>query len=192
MALFKLLATFPQLLITLKGIINISEFKSSLRSIGITLKLVLTKAHYSISKVERYYRPLRRAFEIIIAKHPRLSDDKRLQIAIKAPIGHHISVYLTTKEEGESQFTLKGNILYYSSTKYKRVIRAVLAFELYTIIAGIDILVSIAITINIVIAKLSLPCLLTIIYTDSLSLYKYIIKLGIIKEKRLIIDIIAI
>ncbi|KAK6586178.1 hypothetical protein PZA11_001235 [Diplocarpon coronariae] len=53
-------------------------------------------------------------------------------------------------------------------------------------------LVSIAMTIDIVIAKLSLPCLPTIIYTDSLSLYKYIIKLGIIKEKRLIIDIMAI
>ncbi|CAL3971626.1 unnamed protein product [Diplocarpon coronariae] len=68
-------------------------------------------------------------------------------------------IVLAIKEEGESQFTLKGNILYYSSTKCKR---------------------------------LSLPCLLTIIYTDSLSLYKCIIKLGTIKEKRLIIDIIAI
>ncbi|KAK6581702.1 hypothetical protein PZA11_005399 [Diplocarpon coronariae] len=53
-------------------------------------------------------------------------------------------------------------------------------------------LVSIAIIIDIVIAKLSLPCLSTIIYIDSLSLYKCIIKLGIIKEKQLIIDIIAI
>ncbi|CAL3963756.1 unnamed protein product [Diplocarpon coronariae] len=101
-------------------------------------------------------------------------------------------IILATKEEGESQFTLKGNILYYSLTKYKRVIRAILAFELYTIVAGINILISIAITIDIVIAKLSLPCLLTIIYIDSLSLYKYIIKLGTTKEKRLIIDIIAI
>ncbi|KAK6579997.1 hypothetical protein PZA11_007705 [Diplocarpon coronariae] len=53
-------------------------------------------------------------------------------------------------------------------------------------------LVSIATTIDIVTAKLSLPRLLTIIYTDSLSLYKCIIKLGTIKEKQLIIDIIAI
>ncbi|CAL3969064.1 unnamed protein product [Diplocarpon coronariae] len=42
------------------------------------------------------------------------------------------------------------------------------------------------------IKRLSLPRLPTIIYTDSLSLYKYIIKLGTIKEKRLMIDIIAI
>ncbi|KAK6585154.1 hypothetical protein PZA11_001881 [Diplocarpon coronariae] len=53
-------------------------------------------------------------------------------------------------------------------------------------------LVSIAITIDMVIAKLSLPCLPTVIYIDSLSLYKCIIKLGTIKEKRLIINIIAI
>ncbi|CAL3963757.1 unnamed protein product [Diplocarpon coronariae] len=46
--------------------------------------------------------------------------------------------------------------------------------------------------IRYLIAKLSLPCLLTVIYIDSLSLYKCIIKLGTIKEKRLIIDIIAI
>ncbi|CAL3971033.1 unnamed protein product [Diplocarpon coronariae] len=53
-------------------------------------------------------------------------------------------------------------------------------------------LVSIAITIDIITAKLSLPYLLTIIYTDSFSLYKCIIKLGTIKEKRLIIDIIQL
>ena len=32
----------------------------------------------------------------------------------------------------------------------------------------------------------------TVIYTDSFSLYEYIVKLGTIREKRLIIDIIAI
>ncbi|KAK6586179.1 hypothetical protein PZA11_001236 [Diplocarpon coronariae] len=76
--------------------------------------------------------------------------------------------------------------------KCKRVIRAILASELYAIVAGINMLVSIAITIDMVIVKLSLPCLPTIICIDSLFLYKCIIKLGTIKEKRLIIDIIAI
>ncbi|KAK6584909.1 hypothetical protein PZA11_003133 [Diplocarpon coronariae] len=63
---------------------NLAEFKSSLRSVGITLKLVSIEAHYSISKVEWYYYLLRQAFKIIIAKYPRLSDNKRLQMAIKA------------------------------------------------------------------------------------------------------------
>ncbi|CAL3962785.1 unnamed protein product [Diplocarpon coronariae] len=165
------LVDFPTRSIIRKRII-VALFKSSLRSIRITLKLVPIEAYHSINKVERYYRPLKRTFKIIIAKYPY--------------------VYLATKEEGESQFTLKGNILYYSLTKYKRVTRAILASELYAIVAGINILVSIATTIDIVIAKLSLPYFPTIIYIDSLSLYKYIIKLGNIKEKQLIIDIIAI
>ena len=76
--------------------------------------------------------------------------------------------------------------------KYKRVTRVVLVLELYIIVAGIDILISLNITINIVINKLSISRLLIIIYINSLSLYKYIIKLNMTKEKRLIIDIIAI
>ncbi|KAK6579498.1 hypothetical protein PZA11_008034 [Diplocarpon coronariae] len=49
---------------------NSVEFRSSLRSIGITLKLVPIEAYYSIGKVEWYYRPLRYAFEIITVKYP--------------------------------------------------------------------------------------------------------------------------
>jgi hypothetical protein len=45
---------------------------------------VLIEAYYSIRKVERYYRLFRRAFEIIIKEQPKLSEDMRLQIAIKA------------------------------------------------------------------------------------------------------------
>ena len=37
-----------------------------------------------------------------------------------------------------------------------------------------------------------MDAILTIIYTDSFSLYEYIVKLGTIREKRLIIDIIII
>jgi hypothetical protein len=91
-----------------------------------------------------------------------------------------------------NDFVLHGNIVYTSSTKYKKVTRAVLASELYAIVVRVDILISIATTVNIVTAKLGLSSLPTIIYTDSLSLYEYIIKLGTTKEKRLIIDIIAI
>ncbi|CAL3971560.1 unnamed protein product [Diplocarpon coronariae] len=97
---------------------------------------------------------------MLINKNDLIIKGKRifkLRIDLSSQIGYII--VLAIKEEGELQFTLKGNILYYSSTKYKR---------------------------------LSLLRLPTIIYTDSLSLYKCIIKLGTIKEKRLIIDIIAI
>ncbi|KAF0320624.1 aurora kinase 2 splicing, partial [Colletotrichum asianum] len=73
------------------------------------------------------------------------------------------------------------NIVYYSLTKSKYIIRSILASKVYTIIVGINIIYTIAITL-----------ILTIIYIDSYLLYKYLIKLSIIKEKRLIINIIII
>ena len=87
---------------------------------------------------------------------------------------------------------MAGNIVYTSSTKYKRVTRVVLALELYAIVAGINILISLSTTINIVTNKLGILRLPTVVCTDSLSLYKCIVKLGTTKEKRLIIDIMAI
>ncbi|KAF0319626.1 aurora kinase 2 splicing, partial [Colletotrichum asianum] len=73
------------------------------------------------------------------------------------------------------------NIVYYSLTKSKYIIRSILASKVYTIIVSINIVYTIAITL-----------ILTIIYIDSYLLYKYFIKLNTIKEKRLIINIIAI
>ena len=93
---------------------------------------------------------------------------------------------------GDAQFTLTSNIIYINLIKCKRVTRVVLALELYIIVVSINILISLSITINIVTNKLGISRLSTIIYTDSLSLYKCIIKLNTTKEKRLIIDIIAI
>jgi hypothetical protein len=58
--------------------------------------------------------------------------------------------------------------------------------------SGVNMAISISTTLNIVISKLRLPNIPTIVYTDSLLLYEYIIKLGTTREKRLIIDIIAI
>jgi len=47
-------------------------------------------------------------------------------------------------------------------------------------------------TLKIIIDQLKLPIIPIIIYTDLYSLYKYLIKLNTIKEKRLIINIIAL
>ena len=84
------------------------------------------------------------------------------------------------------------NLIYTSSTKYKRVTRAILVSELYTIVTRVDILISLATTINIITSRLSIFKLLVVVYIDSLSLYEYIVKLGTTKEKRLIINIIVI
>ncbi|TVY50676.1 hypothetical protein LCER1_G007609 [Lachnellula cervina] len=72
-----------------------------------------------------------------------------------------------------------------SSTKSKRITRSVLALEIYGMVRGINILYIIAIIIDI-------PPILTIVYTDLYLLYKCLIKLGTTKEKRLIINIIAL
>ncbi|KAF0319718.1 aurora kinase 2 splicing, partial [Colletotrichum asianum] len=73
------------------------------------------------------------------------------------------------------------NIIYYSLTKSKYIIRSILASKVYAIIVDINIVYTIAITL-----------ISIIIYINSYLLYKYFIKLNIIKEKYLIINIIVI
>ena len=58
--------------------------------------------------------------------------------------------------------------------------------------SGVDMAISISTTLNMVISKLRLPNIPTIVCTDSLSLYECMIKLGTTREKRLMIDIMAI
>jgi hypothetical protein len=78
------------------------------------------------------------------------------------------------------------NIIYWSSIKYKRVTRSVLALELYSIAYGFNIGTLVKSIINRV---LEIELLL-VVYTDSKSLYKCLVKLRTTREKRLIIDII--
>ncbi|KAK1992174.1 hypothetical protein LX36DRAFT_685044 [Colletotrichum falcatum] len=77
--------------------------------------------------------------------------------------------------------TTTGNIIYFSSTKYKRVTWSILTSEIYAIVASVDIVYWLTI--------LLIP---TVIYTNLYSLYECLIKLSTTKEKRLIIDIIAL
>jgi hypothetical protein len=58
-------------------------------------------------------------------------------------------------------------------------------------IEGCDRGYVLATTIRMILKQLDLLDLPTIIYTDSYSLYEYLVKLGTTKKKRLIIDIIA-
>ena len=52
--------------------------------------------------------------------------------------------------------------------------------------------IAIGTTLKMIIDRLELPIIPTIIYTDLYSLYKYLVKLSTIKEKRLIINIMAL
>ena len=58
--------------------------------------------------------------------------------------------------------------------------------------AGVDIVYAIGSTLNMVIKQLDLPTILIVVYTDSYSLYECLVKLSTTKEKRLMIDIMAI
>jgi len=57
---------------------------------------------------------------------------------------------------------------------------------------GVNIVIAIGTTLKIIIDQLKLPIIPTIICTNLYSLYKCLVKLGTTKEKRLIINIIAL
>ena len=68
--------------------------------------------------------------------------------------------------ERVAEFILIRNIIHTSSTKCKKVIRAMLALKLYIIIIGINILIALSSIINIIINKFEIKQLLIVIYID--------------------------
>jgi hypothetical protein len=59
-------------------------------------------------------------------------------------------------------------------------------------VSGVNIAIAIRTTLKIIIDRLELPIIPIIVYTNLYSLYKYLVKLNTIKEKRLIINIIVL
>ena len=59
-------------------------------------------------------------------------------------------------------------------------------------VTDIDIIYALSMTFNLITSYLELLFFLIIVYTNSYSLYEYLVKLSTIKEKRLIIDILAL
>jgi hypothetical protein len=59
-------------------------------------------------------------------------------------------------------------------------------------VGGVNMAIAIRTTLKIIIDRLELPIIPIIIYTNLYSLYKYLVKLSTIKEKRLIINIMAL
>ena len=59
-------------------------------------------------------------------------------------------------------------------------------------VGGVNIVIIIGTTLKIIIDRLKLPAIPIIVCTNLYSLYKCLVKLSTIKEKRLIIDIIAL
>jgi hypothetical protein len=59
-------------------------------------------------------------------------------------------------------------------------------------VGGVNMSFAIGSTLTMIMKQLGFPIILIIVYTDSYSFYECLVKLGIIKEKCLIIDIMAI
>jgi hypothetical protein len=105
-------------------------------------------------------------------------------------IGYEI--ILANEITGDEVFEIKGNLIHYSSTKSKRVTRSVLASEIYGMVGGVDMAIAINTTIKMIMDQLGFTSIPIIVCTDSYSLYECLVKLGTTKEKRLMIDIMAI
>jgi hypothetical protein len=101
-------------------------------------------------------------------------------------------IILANEMAGLDEFTIRGNLIHWSSTKSKRVTRSVLASEIYGMVAGVDMAYAIGSTLKLITTQLELPDIVTIVCTDSYSLYECLVKLGTTKEKRLMIDIMAL
>ena len=82
----------------------------------------------------------------------------------------------------------KANIIYWFLTKYKRVIRSVLAIKLYRIAYGFNIAAVIKSTID----KILFITIPLILCTDLKLLFNYLVRLSTTQEKYLIIDIICL
>ena len=107
-------------------------------------------------------------------------------------LGYIIVLATENVNEAVNTFNIKGNIIHWSSTKCKRVTRSVLASEIYGMVAGADVGHVLGTTLEMIMKKLNLPPIQQVLCTDSYSLYECLVKLGTTKEKRLMIDIMAL
>jgi hypothetical protein len=105
-------------------------------------------------------------------------------------IGYEIILANESMENDE--FKITGNLIHWSSTKSKRVTRSVLASEIYGMVGGVDMAIAISTTIKMITDQLGFEKIPMIVCTDSYSLYECLVKLGTTKEKRLMIDIMAL
>ena len=110
---------------------------------------------------------------------------------LSSQLGFEI-ILVNESTRDNNTFAIQGNLIYQSSTKSKRVTCNVLASEIYSIVGGVDIAIAIGNTLDMIADQLGISTIPIIVCTDSYSLYECLVKLGTTKEKRLMIDIIAL
>ena len=101
-------------------------------------------------------------------------------------------IIITNKSTKENDFTIYSNLIYWSLIKSKYVTQSILASEIYRMVNRVNIVITIRTTLKIITDQFKLPIIPIIVYTNLYSLYKCLIKLSTIKEKRLIINIITL
>lgn len=71
---------------------------------------------------------------------------------LSSQIGYEIIIAneITSTLYKDNSFKIRGNLIYYSSTKSKRVTRSVLALEVYGIVRGVDMAIAIGTTIKMI------------------------------------------
>jgi hypothetical protein len=111
---------------------------------------------------------------------------------LSSQLGFMLTLVNKSTGTNTNTFIIYSNIIYYSSTKCKRVIRSVLASEIYSMVNSFNIGIAIIITLRMITERLRLPAIPLVICTDSYLLNECLVKLGITKEKRLIINIMAL
>ncbi|EED15834.1 hypothetical protein TSTA_009560 [Talaromyces stipitatus ATCC 10500] len=92
----------------------------------------------------------------------------------------------------EGRFIITGNMVHWASSKCKRVTRSVLASEIYGLSTGFNHAITLASTVRMITDRLNMPAIPVVVCTDSYSLYECLVKLGTTKEKRLMIDLMAL
>jgi hypothetical protein len=102
------------------------------------------------------------------------------------------TVIIATESLTDDSFNIKGNLIYYSTTKLKRVTQSALTLEVYRIVLRVNISICFTTTLKIITEQLNILEIPLVICTDSLSLYDCLVKLSTTTEKRLMINIITL
>ncbi|KAF2743819.1 hypothetical protein M011DRAFT_480354 [Sporormia fimetaria CBS 119925] len=82
-----------------------------------------------------------------------------------------ILMLVNESTDTDDTFTIRGNVIHYSSTKCERVTRSVLASEIYGMVNGFDMGIAIATTLRMIVERLGLAEIPLVICTDSYSFH---------------------
>lgn len=111
---------------------------------------------------------------------------------LSSQIGFVIVLLTEELNEDNTCCEAQGNIIHWSSNKCERITQSVLASEIYGMVNGYDMGIVMSTTLRKVANRLELNHIPLVVCVDSCSLHECLVKLGITKEKRLMIDVMVL